>query len=178
MECVRCHAGDHWDGAVFCHHCGTRLRNRCVEETCPAEDLESSYRFCPLCGKESLFASLGLMEAAATLADAGAHEEAVSDGSALAGEDGDGLPGKGGEGSMTAPEEADENPGEALVDGADDETSTSLGGAQPADLQAVGIPDEPLEAAGEAGAADVAGEAVAREIPVASGGDDGVGRRG
>lgn len=163
MECVRCHAGDHWDGAVFCHRCGTRLRNRCVEETCPAEDLDNAYRFCPLCGKQTLFASLGLMEAAATLADAAAT-------------DGAGLPGESGEDAMTATDQGDEMPAEAAVDSTHD--GVEAGEDEPVDLGADGIPDEALEAAGEAGATGAVEEAVAAEIPVGSGAEEGVAHAG
>lgn len=62
VECVLCHAVDHWPAATFCHHCGTRLRNQCIEEDCPVADVDPGYRYCPMCGKRTLFASLGITD--------------------------------------------------------------------------------------------------------------------
>lgn len=144
MECVRCHVGTHWEGAVYCHQCGTRLRNRCVEDGCPAEDLDNAYRFCPLCGKESLFASLGLMDPAATLVS---DEVAGTEGEPASGElDAEGVP----EDALAAEGSGDEADGEAEGgDGAEDIGMVAAGGEPGEEApagDADGAADAPLDA--------------------------------
>lgn len=179
MECVRCHAGDHWDGAVFCHHCGTRLKNRCVEETCPGEDLDNGYRFCPLCGKESLFASLGLMDAAVTLADPDETAEPTPEPAAV-GAIGETAPADDAQEEVLAapegPDEAEGTPEEAAVEseGADGQADAAASG-EAGDSEAMaadGAADGPMgEPSGVAAQDDGSNNAVAPDVAMDSGED-------
>lgn len=74
MECLKCTEADHWADAVYCHQCGTRLKNLCSNESCEATDLSNHFRYCPICGTESLFALSGLMAAGSETSEGEAGE--------------------------------------------------------------------------------------------------------
>lgn len=67
MKCPNCGFGEHIEDAIFCQECGTFLINLCENEECEfyhddPYELPYNAKYCPNCGKESSFKSLGFFD--------------------------------------------------------------------------------------------------------------------
>ena len=67
LECLYCGFSEHIEKANFCQECGNSLINYCTNDMCPFNDddcipIPFNAKFCPECGSESTFKSLGCFE--------------------------------------------------------------------------------------------------------------------
>lgn len=64
ITCPKCGFKDHIVGAMFCQNCSQQIgKNYCMNVNCPQApnpDIPDTARFCPYCGVNSFFSSIGI----------------------------------------------------------------------------------------------------------------------
>ncbi|WP_338630866.1 hypothetical protein [Clostridium baratii] len=67
MKCANCGFEKHIDDSFYCQECGASLENLCTNNMCDFNNGEAvllpfNAKFCPSCGAESTFKSLGYFD--------------------------------------------------------------------------------------------------------------------